>query len=109
MSEYRIGVLFRELMKRFNTKNIDKLAQMACSTSCKAFFGVLTKFSEGKRLNLEHTNLWKSMIFLVFCRTGNTYETHKELSGLLNLNVTVVETVQLAKKVRNENKITNEQ
>jgi len=57
LSEYGIGVLVRELMKRFNTKNIDKLAQMACGNSCEAFFGVLTKFSEGKHLNLEHTDL----------------------------------------------------
>jgi len=85
-------------MKRFNNKNIDKLAQMACSNSCEAFFGVLTKFSEGKRLNLEHTDLWKSMILLVFCRTGNIDETHKELAVLLNLNVTGAEIVQLAKK-----------
>ena len=38
----------------------------------------------------------------------HTYpETHKKLSGLLNLNVTAAETVQLAKKIRNKNKITN--
>jgi len=108
LSKYGIGILVRELMKCFNNKNIDKLAQMACSNSCEAFFGVLTIFLEGKRLNLEHTDLWKSMVLLVIYRTGNIDETHKELSSLLNLNVVAAEIVQLAKKGKNERKIINE-
>ena len=100
LAEYGIDKLEKEIKNRFNHKNIDRLAQMACSNSCEAFSSVLTKFSEGKRLNLEHTDLWKSMILLVFCRTGNIEETHKELGGILNLNTTTAETVRLAKKKR---------
>ena len=76
LSEYGISVLQKEIRGRFNLKIIDKLAKMACSNSCEAFFGVLTKFSEGKRINLEHSDLWKSTILLVFCRSGNIEETH---------------------------------
>ena len=59
---------------------------------------MLAKFSEGKRLNLEHTDLWKSMILLVFCRTGSIEDTHKELSALLDLSTTSAERVQLSRK-----------
>jgi hypothetical protein len=85
-------------MKRFNSKNIDKNAEMACSNDCEGFYGVLAKFSEGKRLNLEHTDLWRSMIMLVFCRTGNIEETHEELSELLGLNITNIEVMKLMQK-----------
>ena len=96
LSEYGIEILQKEMSKRFNLKNIDKLAQMACSNSCEGFFSVLAKFSEGKRLNLEHTDMWKSMILLVFCRTGNIEETHKELGGILGLSTTTAEKKRLA-------------
>ena len=85
---------------------MDKLAEMACSNSCEAFYSILTKFSEGKRLNLEHTDLWKSMILLVFCHTGNIEETHQELSDILGLGITSTETRRLAstQKKRKQNK-----
>ena len=70
LADYGIAILEKEIKMKFNEKNIDKLVTMVCSNSCEAFFGVLTKFSEGTCLNVEHTDLWKSMMLLVFCRTG---------------------------------------
>lgn len=106
LSQNGMAVLEKEIKKRFNEKNIDKLAEMACSNSCEAFYSVLTKFSEGKRLNLEHTDLWKNMILLVFCRTGNIEETHQELSDILGLDITSAETRRLAStsKKRKQNR-----
>ena len=104
LSECGIEVLQKVMHKRFNMKNIDKLAKMACSNSCEGFFSVLTKFSEGKRLNLEHTDLWKSMILLVFCRTGNIEDTHNELGSILGLSTTTAETLRLAKNKRKREK-----
>ena len=101
-----VRIIQNELMKRFNTKNIDKISEMACSNDCEGFFGVLTKFTEGKRLNLEHTDLWRNMIMLVFCRTGIIEETHHELSRLLNLGSTEIEVMRLMQngKKRKRNK-----
>jgi hypothetical protein len=100
LSDYGIDRLEKEIKSRFNCKNIDKLAKMACSNSCEAFFGVLTKFAEGKRLNLEGKDLWKNMILLVFCRTGNIERTHKDLSSILGLSATKAKRLQLERKAK---------
>ncbi|KAK1733538.1 hypothetical protein QTG54_015826 [Skeletonema marinoi] len=78
----------------------DKIAEMGCSNDCEASFGELSKFSEGKRLNLEHTDLWRSMIMLVVCRSRNIEKTHKELSELLGLEVTKIEEMRMTKKAK---------
>lgn len=93
-----VRVIQAELMRRFNDKNIDKIAEMSCSNDCEGFYSVLAKFSEGKRLNLEHTDLWRNMIMLVFCRTGMIEDCHQELSQLLNLEITTIEVMALMKR-----------
>ncbi|KAL3802218.1 hypothetical protein HJC23_001762 [Cyclotella cryptica] len=79
-------------------KTIDKIARCGSSNACKGFFGTVTKFSEGKRLNLDQTDIWKAMLELAFCRYGdasdgnsNVERTHKDIVNLLGLNVTSVE------------------
>jgi len=99
-----VRIIQNELMRRFNTKNIDKIAEMACSNDCEGFFGVLVKFTEGKRLNLEHTDLWQNIIMLVFCRTGKIEDTHNELSQLLNLEITEIEVMRLLKRSKKRKK-----
>ncbi len=53
----------------------------------------VTKFSEGKRLNLDGTDTWSCMLELAFCRAGdgNIEKTHEEISGLLGIVLTSVE------------------
>ena len=106
LSDYGMHVLLKEIRKRFNEKNIDRIAPMACSNSCEGYFSVLAKLSEGKRLNLEHTDLWYSMLLLVFCRSGKEGETHRQLSELLGLSSTAAEERRLAqnKKTREHNR-----
>ena len=91
LSEYGIGVLQKEIKKRFNDKNIDKLAKLLSSNPCEGFFGIGSKFTQGKRLNLDQTDLWKSILLLIFCRVGHIDDIHKELSNLLGLDITTAE------------------
>ena len=56
LSEEGCDRLIKVLMKRFNLESIDRIADMACSNSAEGFWGMVTKFSEGKRLNLDQTD-----------------------------------------------------
>ena len=49
--------------------------------------------TEGKRLNVDHTDLWKIILELSSClsRKDNVERTHIELSELLGLLVTYIE------------------
>ena len=55
------------LIKRFNSKSIDRIAEMAWSNTCMGFWGTVTKFSEGKQLNLDQTDYWFLMLEYCFC------------------------------------------
>ena len=50
-------------------------------------------FSEGKRINVDHTDIWKTMLELSSCVTGNgnIEQTYIELSDHLGIPVTSVE------------------
>ena len=93
LSEYGIEVLQNEIFKRFNPQNIDRIAEMGCSNACEGFWGEVTQFSEGKRLNMEHTDYWLSMLHFTFCKSGGNQEkTHQDLAELLNVVITPQET-----------------
>ena len=71
LSDHGIHVIKRVLFRRFDAKSVVSVAQCLSSNPAEGFFGIVAKFSQGKRLNLEHTDLWKSMFFLGFCRSSN--------------------------------------
>ena len=105
LSHHGIAVLKRVLFKRFDGESIDRVARCLSSNPAEAFFGICSKFSQGKRLNLEHTDLWKSMVFLGLCRSGNIERTHEQISALLNLDVLAPEkrSMETWKRVREKN------
>ncbi len=96
LSHHGIHVLQRVLFKRFDAKSVDRVSKCLSSNPAEAFFGVVVKFSQGKRLCLEHTDLWRSMLLLGFCRAGNIERTHEELSAILSLDVLGCEKKHLA-------------
>ena len=63
------------------------------------FWGVTTKFSEGKRLNFDHTDAYITCNKLTFCRigVGNIVNTHDDVSARLGLSVTSPESVYLTR------------
>ena len=63
------------------------MAECLSSNAAEGFFAVVAMLSGGKRLCLEHTDLWRSMILLGFCRSGNIERTHEQLWSALNLDV----------------------
>ena len=75
------------LLKRFGPKSIDNSAAGGCSNFSEAFWNCLTKFTEGKRINVDHTDLWTSVNQLVFIRSGNgnIEQTHQDISEQLSL------------------------
>lgn len=78
------------IKKRFGPKSIDNAAAGGSSNYSEAFWNVLTKFSEGKKLNVDHSNIWTAINHLVFIRSGdgNVQKTNHEISALLSLPVT---------------------
>lgn len=97
LSSHGIKVLMRVLFKRFDKESIKRVGKCLSSNPAEAFFGITAMFSGGKRLCLEHTDLWKSMVLLGFCRSGNIERTHDEISAKLKLEVLEPETKSLNK------------
>ena len=97
--------LMKLITKRFSPENIDRIAEMGDSNACEGFWGTLTKFSEGKRINLDQTDYWKSILDYCFCRAGDNIErTLVELSDGLGLEVNSVELEAQAKHKRKRKK-----
>ena len=93
LTEEGIEVLEKIILKRFNEKTIDRIAQCGCSNGCEGFWSQLVKFSEGKRIAGCGTDLWESMVKLCFCMNGkgNVEKSKKELAELLNVHFGSVE------------------
>ena len=87
LSIHGITVLKRVLFKRFDEESINRVSQCLSSNPAEGFFGIVPKSSQGKSLCLEHTDLWRSMLLLAFCQSGNIEHTHEELSSILGLDV----------------------
>lgn len=109
LSQHGINAIKKVLFKRFDTKSIDRVARCLSSNSAEGFFGGTSKFSGGKRLCLEHTDLWRSMLLLGFCRAGNIERTHQELMTILNLELLDPDRKHLAvwKKKREKDYVRN--
>ena len=81
---------------------LDRIAEMADSNMCEGFWETTVKFTEGKRLNLDQTDYWKSILDYCFCRVGkgNIERTMRELSDALGLEMNSVELRSQSKKNR---------
>ena len=90
LSPRGIAIVIAVLKKRFNEKTIDNMARGGCSNLSESFWNVNTKFSEGKRLNLDLTDAWIIVNKLTFCRIGegNVAKTHDEVSDKMCLPIT---------------------
>ena len=53
------------IMKRIAQDNINRLTNIMSSNLCELYFGILTKFTKGKRLNVDFSNTWR--IMQLFC------------------------------------------
>ena len=102
LSNEGIAKLTSKIVSRFNNKTIDKIAGGGCSNLSENFWGIGTKFSEGKRLNFDHTDAYMSSNKLTFCRIGegNIEKTHDQVSARLGLSITSPESVYLNRAAR---------
>ena len=96
------------LEKRFGDRSIDNSAAGGCSNYSENMWMRFTKYTEGKRLNVDHSDLWTVISRLVFIRIGegNVAKTHQELSHQLSLPVT---DVSRQFRARADKKRTNDQ
>ena len=100
LSEEGQKELMKLITKRFTEDNIDRIAEMGDSNHCEGFCATVVKFTEGKRINCDQTDYWKS-----FCRAGGNIErTMVELSEGLGLEVNSVEVEAQAKNKRKRDK-----
>ena len=61
MSMGKIGqqTVYREITKRLNEGNIDRVSLAMSSNDCENYFGLLSKFSHGKRIYFGQTDSWQ--------------------------------------------------
>ena len=57
--------LKKVILKRVTQDNIDRLTNIMSSNLCELYFGILTKFTEGKRRNVDFSNKWRVMQLFV--------------------------------------------
>ena len=57
-------MLTSKIRRRFNEKTIEKIARGGCGNISKNFWGMNIKFSEGKRLNYDHTDVSTNLVFV---------------------------------------------
>ena len=93
LSHEGIETLTNKIRQRFNAKSIDRIARGGCSNLSESFWNMNTKFSEGKRLNEDHTDSYVVTNKLTFCRIGdgNIEKTHYQVSNRLGLPITSTE------------------
>jgi hypothetical protein len=95
LTDEGIEVLEKIIIKRYNEKTIDKIAECGSSNKCEGFWSQLVKLSEGKRIAGCGTDLWKSMLELCYCmnghNSGDVEKTRRDLSNLLNVYFTPIE------------------
>lgn len=108
LTDEGIELLEKIILKRYNEKTIDKIAQLGSSNKCENFWSQLVKLSEGKRITGCGTDLWYSMLQLCYCMNGRgrVEKTRKELSDVLNLAFTSIEerACELSLSIRDKNK-----
>ena len=64
------------IMTRITYANEDRLAIIMSSNICELYFGVLSKFSHGKKINLDHGDSWRVMqLFVVGLMSCNNFTT----------------------------------
>ena len=102
LSSAGMAKLTSKILSRFNSKTIDKITGGGCSNLSENFWGVNTKFSEGKRLNFDHIDAYVSCNRLTFCRigTGNIERTHDDVSARLGLSITSRENLYLTRSAQ---------
>lgn len=79
------AVLQEIFLSRFKEGNVDRVAKLCSSNDCENFFGRVAKLSEGKRLNLENSDLWKSMVLLAAASCGHEEATKFGIAEKLGL------------------------
>ena len=93
LSDRGIAVLEAALKKYINEATVERVADGGCSNLSENFWSVCTKFSEGKRLNQDHSNHYAMTNKISFCRmgAGNVEKTHEEVSTRLCLPTAAIQ------------------
>ena len=60
-----MATCYQEITKRLDESNIDRVALAMSSNDCENFFGMLVKYSHGKRIFLGQTDSWEVYQLLV--------------------------------------------
>ena len=58
MGENGRAQVYKEISKRLDDRNIDRVAMALSSNACENFYGMLTKYTHGKRINYGQTDSW---------------------------------------------------
>jgi len=73
LSEEGIKTLKKMLLSRVDESNVDRVALLMSSNATENFFGVCVVHSEGKHLNLDQTDQWEMILWIVICKLSNDH------------------------------------
>ncbi|KAL7545104.1 hypothetical protein ACHAWF_008471 [Thalassiosira exigua] len=90
---------YKEISKRLDESNIDRVAATMTSNGCENFFGMLSKYSHGKRIFWGQSDSWEIFQFLV---AGKKSDDHFEdaVQAYDGIVSSAVRDVNLARQVR---------
>ena len=74
--------VYKEITKRLNESNIDRVALALSSNDCENYFGMLTEYSHGKHMYFGQSDLWQVYQLLVAgLRTDDGFEDKIQASA----------------------------
>ena len=80
------NLLSKIILSRITTENIDRISSILSSNVCENYFSMLSKFTNGKRKNVDFSDLWRVQQAMVCGLKSNANFTSDilEKMGVLN-------------------------
>ncbi|EJK58916.1 hypothetical protein THAOC_20921 [Thalassiosira oceanica] len=91
------------ISQRLDKSNIDRVSETLSSNDCEGYFNMLTKFSQGKRINLDQTDSWQCFGMLAAGRKSND-RFEDEVHSLAGMKSMYVRDVQVDRCLRIKDK-----
>ena len=90
------------ISKRLRKDNVDKVAELMSSNLCELYFGVLSKYTEGKRLNVDSGDALRIMQYFVAEMRSDSNFVRRLSNEIGILNTTVSNEKEAIKLKRKE-------
>jgi len=100
--------VYKEITKRLDATNIDRVALAMSGNDCENVFGMLAKYSHGKRILLGQTDSWEVYQMLVACKKSD-YRFEDTVQAYDGIVSSYIRDAQTAKLIRRKHLDRNQQ